>query len=144
MYTTPLESQEKLIASIPTRDGTCLKGLVQSHSKGSDGSGPQALLSGALPVRVLAILCSSPHGATCKYTAAAAGEYGATAEACTWEQMGVARDGQPSREPQHGRLLLQVVKLSIKAHRTIPGTIKHFALDIAILFFVYVFILNFM
>lgn len=114
--------------SIPMRDRTCLKGLVQSHSKGSDGSGPQVvLLSAALPVRVLSILCSSPHGATCKYTATAAGEYGATEEACTCEQMGVARDGQPSREPQHGRRLLQVVKISIKTLRTIPGTIKHFA-----------------
>lgn len=127
------------------RDGTCLKGLVQSHSKGSDGSGPQeVLLSAALPVRVLSILCSSPHGATCKYTATAAGAYGATEEACTCAQKGVARGGQPSREAQLGRRLLQVVKISIKALRTIPGTMKHFALDIAVLFFVYVFILNFL
>lgn len=53
------------------------------------------------------MLCSSPHGATCKYIATAAGKDGANAEARTCGQVGVARDGQPGREPKSARLLLK-------------------------------------
>lgn len=88
----------------PREMGT-LNDLTKVILQHNDGAELLALVSATMPVRVLPMLCSSPHGATCKYIATAAGKDGANAEAHTCGQVGVARDGQPGGEPQSARLL---------------------------------------